>query len=294
MPVVLRATLAAGSIALAQTHAVVARAEGPSKRECVAASETGQGLRSAGRLRDARTKFRECVSQSCPRPVREDCAQRVAEMETAIPTLVLAAKDLAGNDLLAVAVRVDGQSLADPLGGKAIEVDPGEHQFTFQVEGEPPVEKSVVVRQGDKNRLIQVVIGQAPSPPLEPVAPKPAAPPHPPPVSDDSTWRLAGITLGAVGVGAAGAGLVLSLLAKSTYDHALSAECDGNPHACTPQGAIDGRTAHAEAEGATASFIGAGVLVAGGAVLFFTTPNGARVAPVVGYRSTGVSLEVPW
>src|SRR5208282_2947939 len=98
-----------------------------------------------------------------------------------------------------------------------------------------------------------VVIGSAPPPP-EPVA-QPEGPPARAP--DDSSRQWIGVALGAGGVVAAGAGLLLSLVAKSTYDHALSAECGGNGSTCTAQGAADGRTAYAEATASTAFFIGA-------------------------------------
>jgi hypothetical protein len=293
VPVVLRAALAGTSLALAQTLATYAHAEGPSKRECVEASETGQELRKAGHLRDARTKFRTCLSPSCPRPVREDCDQHLADVQTSMPTVVLAVRDRAGKDLfpIPVAVRVDGQSSTQPLSSTPIEVDPGEHQFKFEIEGQRSVDKTVVVHEGDKDRLVLVVIGSAPTP--EPVAQSAPSPPAPAPDDSSRQW-IGGIALGAAGVVAAGAGLVLSLVARSTYDHALSAECGGYTATCTAQGAADGRTAYAEATGSTASFIGAGALVAAGAVVFFTSPRGASVAPTVGYRGGGLSLDVPW
>jgi hypothetical protein len=288
MPVALRALMAGACIALAPTLATVAHAAGPSKRECVEANEAAQDLQNAGHLLDARTKFRSCVNTSCPHAVREDCTQHLLDIEAAVPAVVLLVRDPAGRELTAVTVTVDGQPLTDPLGGHTIEVDPGAHQFTFTAEGEPPVTKTVIAREGEKHQLLDVVIGTPPPPP-----PKPVATPAPPP-PDGATQRWIGVGLVGGGLVATSLGVVLALVSKSTYDHAMNGECGGDPHACSPQGAADGRTAQDLATGSTISFIAAGALVAGGSAVYFTAPNGARVAPSVGYRRAGLALEFSW
>jgi hypothetical protein len=286
-PARLRACLALAASLIAS----VADAGGPSKRECVAASESAQDLRIGGRLRDAREKFGLCVSASCPRPVREDCAQRLAEIDQSMPTVVFAAKDAAGEDLFAVSVRMDDQRVIERLDGTAVDIDPGEHKFTFETEGQPPVEKTVVVREGEKNRLVQVVLG---SPPPPPPAAKRRLPPAPPASSNGSTQRAIGLGLGGGGVVAAAVGAVLAFTSKALYDHAVGTECGHRTDACTSQGIQDGHDAKLQAMAATASFVGAGVLLAAGATTYVTAPRGARIVPTVGVRGGGVVLQVPW
>jgi hypothetical protein len=207
-----------------------------------------------------------------------------------VPTVVLLVRDPAGRELTAVTVTVDGQPLTDPLGGHPVEVDPGAHQFTFTAEGEPPVTKTVIAREGHKNQLLDVVIGTPPPP-----SPKPVATPAPPASgSDGTTQRWIGIGLVGGGLIATSLGVVLAFVSRSTYENAINGECGGDPRACSPQGAADGRTANDLATGSTISFIAAGALVAGGAALYFTAPNGARVAPSVGYRRAGLGLEFSW
>jgi hypothetical protein len=143
-----------------------AHAAPPTKRECIGANEAAQDLRQSGRLREAREKLALCVSQSCPGPVREDCAQRLDEVNRAMPTLVFEVKDAAGNDVSAATVTMDGQPLADKLGGTSIPVDPGEHHFVFD---DPDgislkTETTVIVREGDKDRHVKVVLGGGPGP----------------------------------------------------------------------------------------------------------------------------------
>jgi hypothetical protein len=137
----------------------VARADGPSAEQCVAANESAQSLRRARSLIAARAQLRVCVADACPGPVREDCAQRLDEVEKAIPTIVLEAKDAAGNDLLDVRVTVDGAPLTDKLDGKAVELEPGAHGFVFETAGQPPLSKQLVIREGVKDRHETVVLG---------------------------------------------------------------------------------------------------------------------------------------
>lgn len=290
-----RVAPAGASIALGLAFVTLARADGPSKRECVVASESGQDLRSSGHLIDARETFSVCMRLSCPRVVREDCGRRLAQIDEAMPTVVLAAKDRAGNDLLAVTVTVDDRPLAEHLGGTAVEIDPGEHRFTFHAQGAPLVEKSVVVREGEKNRAVDVVLEiEAPSPKHGPASPPPEPSFVSAPAAEGSTQRVAGAALAAGGAVAAVVGTVLAFTSKSLYDHALHSECGGVASACTPAGVADGRAAHGQAVGATASFIVAGALLAGGAAVFFSAPRGPHLVPSVGSRGASLSFEVPW
>src|SRR5579863_2417832 len=127
----IRRGIPATVIALVPLCTALAAAGEPSKQECVTANESAQDLRRLSQLRAARTQLARCVSASCPGPVREDCAQRLTEVDLAMPTLVLVAKDKAGNDLSSVLVTMDGLPFADSLDGSAVQVDPGEHRFVF-------------------------------------------------------------------------------------------------------------------------------------------------------------------
>jgi hypothetical protein len=133
----------------------------PTKAECVAANSAAQDLRTAGKLREAHVKLALCISASCPGPVREDCGERLRDLEKATPSIVFEAKDGAGNDLSAVVVIMDGQPLAKKLDGAALVVDPGEHTFTFEADRLPTVEKKLVLREGEKERRERVTLGDA-------------------------------------------------------------------------------------------------------------------------------------
>ena len=288
-----------------------AQAAKPTKRECASASEDGQDLRRAGRLREARALLAQCTAAACPGPIRKDCARLITQIEAVWPRLVFAAKDADGNDLAAVRVTVDGEPLVDRLDGTSVAVDPGQHRFGFEADGFRDAARDVLVREGDAGRQVAVVL--QPLTPVQPVAsasPKFSTPAEPPsPVSPSSvtspasrasdgrgTQRAIGIASGASGLAALAVGGVYALMAKTTYDRARTDECGGDPNRCSPQGAIDGRTAHDEATVSTVTTLAGAVLLVGGGLLYFTAPSpppftvGAALAP----GGAGVSVRALW
>jgi hypothetical protein len=166
--------------------------------ECIAASEAAQSLRDQHSLLAARDKLSVCVRDVCPGPVRVDCLRLRADVDAATPSVVLRARTAHGDDS-DVQVFDDGVPFATRLDGKAVPVDPGPHAFRFQSADLPPVERSVVVAEGEKNRLLVVDIG-VPARPTEPAAPPASA------RSADHAGRdlrtIAGWVAGGVGVAA--------------------------------------------------------------------------------------------
>jgi hypothetical protein len=129
-----------------------ARADEPTKEQCMSANEAAQSLRQSGKLEAARAQLLTCVAKSCSAAVRDDCNERLDELTKAVPTIVFTAKGAGGADLVAVRVTVDGAVLAERLDGTALSVEPGEHTFEFTTEGFAPMSKKLVVREGVKAR----------------------------------------------------------------------------------------------------------------------------------------------
>ncbi len=269
-----------------------ATADEPSKLECVQANEMAQSLRQSGKLRDARAQLLVCIATSCPAPVRSDCAERLQEVDKAMPTIVFEVKDKDGIDLSAVAVTSDGAPLVARLDATAVPVDPGEHVFRFSSEGLPPLERKFVVREGEKDRHEQVVLGlmSAPGP-----APPPTGPPGPG-ASTLSTQRITGLAAGGAGVVGLVIGTVLGFVAKSTYDDAVKYCPNGPLSSCYQQGITEGGTAHDQATASTVAFVAGGVLLAGGAALYLTAPrdSGVNVGPTVVAGGPGLSIRGTW
>lgn len=147
-------SLAAAAALLAVTH----RTRADDVEACAQASEKGQLLRLQGKLDGARKEFLACIADACPALVRKDCAQFLDAVEAAQPTIVLAAKEPSGGDLVDVAVSLDGVAFAAKLDGKAVRVDPGPHELVFRAAGRVEVRLKVLVKEGEKSRVVEATM----------------------------------------------------------------------------------------------------------------------------------------
>jgi hypothetical protein len=164
-----------------------------SVEECIEAFESAQVERDAGRLTAARSMLEACSSEQCPGAIAQDCRKWLFEIDRRIPTLVLGAKAPDGSDLAAVRVYVDGRLLVSRLDGRSVRVDPGEHALRWVHADHAPVEKRLIVREGEQNRSVRVVFGVEP--------PHGEAPGGDAPVSDGRAVPLGAWIAGGVGVG---------------------------------------------------------------------------------------------
>jgi hypothetical protein len=221
-------SLAAAALVLGASLPV-ARAD--DKRECVQAFEDGQQLRIDGKLRAARDRLLVCSSQRCPALVRGDCVQWTTEVMAAIPTVVFAARDPQGHDVAAVRVLVDGVAAVERLNGEPVALDPGAHTFRFEPRPGAAVEQQAILRAGEKNREITVLVQSPPASGTPEVTPVVAPAPAPAPdlaagPAASTPGRIPVLTwvFGGVGVAALGASLGLELSVKSDAD-GLRASC---------------------------------------------------------------------
>lgn len=248
------ASIAAVTLAVATP----ARAADPTKDQCITDNENGQRLQKEGKLREAKDQLLVCIANSCPKVVRDDCADRLRAVDAAQPTIAFDAKDASGTALTAVTVTLDGAPLTDHLDGSALPIDPGEHKLTFQAAGMAPLDQTIVAKAGEKNRHEAIVLA-----PAAPVPPPPPPPPVPPPPTPEAGHAPAPIpAYAALGVG--GAGLVAGVIFTVLY---ASAKHDGDA-ACIPS--CDPQTADSwESKQKTDSIgmgIGYGVAVVGGGI----------------------------
>ncbi|MCA9622604.1 MAG: hypothetical protein KC731_26470 [Myxococcales bacterium] len=243
---------------------------------CVAAFDGAQEARGEGALKASREALRICADLTCPSPIRAKCVPWLEEVELALPTVVLAALSSDGRDLTDVTVSLNGEVLAASLDGRAIPLDPGLSRLRFERLGAEPVELELLVKAGEKNRLVT-----ARFPSLEPIVPEPSpepspepAPQIPPPRPRDPEGEVAGLSpfvyvgygLAAVGLGT---GAATAGVAYARYDD-VKARCDG-PTGCT---ADDIDAAERISHVATASFVvaGAGALL-GTVALILSLPS---------------------
>jgi hypothetical protein len=264
-----------------------AHADEPTKQQCSDADTNAQTLRSTGKFSAARDALKICSSGSCPQVVQRDCIERLDELDRAEPSVVLAAQDDAGNDLSAVKVTVDGKPFADSLDGPAIAIDPGAHDFKFETAGKAAVTRHVVIHEGEKGRREAVVFKGGTTPPAATSTTVPASnsltppPAEPNPSSGLGTQKIIGIAVAGVGVVGVAIGAIFGVSASSAWSSSQS-EC-ASATSCTnhAQAISDHDSAVSKGTISTIGFIGGGVLVAGGAVLFLTAPKSPS-SPTVG------------
>jgi hypothetical protein len=295
--------------------ATSANAKAQNDEACIAASERAVPLESSGKFIEARKELALCTAPACPDPVRLSCEDRLKEINRKVPSIVFEVKDGRGNDLAEVRLLIDGALYTDRSRGAAITLDPGTHDFRFEVHGQEPVSKQFVMRETEQDRRVVIVIGPTP-PGAEPLQARPpqAAPPAPttalvltPGTRLDVTatrkesapggfQRTMGTLLLAVAlpIGVI-ATATLGIVAQNDWSSAKQ-ECASG--ACGPgsQAQHDLESARSNATNATISTIATGAALVGGIVLRVTapsrptTPPPPTVVPVVG--STGGGLVV--
>ena len=252
-------------------------ADKPTGAACVAANEQATPLRKAGKLRDARARLRLCSAETCPAAVRQDCIAGAAQAETDIPTVTFAVQDPTGNDLVDVKVSLDGQPLVEKLDGKAIEVDPGEHTFHFETPGQPPVDKRLLIVEGEKNRREKIQLGT----PVAVVAPPPVVPPPtpPPPPAKPNTQRTVGLIVGGSGLVVTGVGAIFGMIATLQWGSAKSACGNLFPETCTEPNAANADRSASVRAGTAADVLlavgGAAVVTGVALVILAPTPGPA-------------------
>ena len=261
----------------------------PTKDQCIDANETAQALRKSEKLHDAEQRLIVCVSASCPGPVRDDCAQRLTELRSLIPTIVFSVKDDADQDLSDVHVTMDDQPLTSKLDGTAIAIDPGPHHFVFEAAGRQKEERSLVIREGEKDRHERVVlVAQAGAAPVA-AAPVPeSAPPASVEASGEGrkAQRIGGPRGRRRRRGRGRRRRRLRDRLEVDVRQRASRQCTQRTRPTAARGeSTDGNTAHSQATVSTVAFIAGGALLATGALLVFTAPRGVTVSPTVGLRS---------
>ncbi|HEY6464087.1 MAG TPA: hypothetical protein VIY73_28155 [Polyangiaceae bacterium] len=253
-----RSRVAASLLLAALLTAPFAHADPPSKVDaCVSAAEAAQHQRKAAHLRDARASLVACAQSECPRVVRDDCSRWLAEVDEALPTVVMRARDSLGHDLTAVRVSLDGAPLVERLDGKAVAIDPGEHTLRFESPDHVGVEQRIVVVEGQHERLVDVVF---------PAAGAIAVPPASAPPPERTTHRpVASYVVGGFGVLSLGAFATFDALAWSSL-HRLQGTCGTQ---CAPDQTDAGRRDVVVA----ATALGVGVVALGVAAWMFFHPR---------------------
>lgn len=179
-------------------------------------------------------------------------------------------------------VLLDAEPVSSAVLGGNWPVDPGKHILRVEAEGYSPATATVTVavRKTETVNLTLERATTATSPPIGPVppaaAPRPSSDAPPPPAPEASSSRPLRATMGFVGIGVGGAGLVMGAVAGGltlVKNHSLSTNCapaKGPNKDCT-QATID--TYHLVGNVATAGLVVGGIMAATGIILVATAPR---------------------
>jgi hypothetical protein len=152
------------AIALGLTSLASPRAAHADAAACMKDHASAQREQKAGRLKAASQQFMACGSdEACPERVRNDCVERYAVVEKLVPTVILSLTDAHGKDVTSAQVFSNGTLFTSELDGRAIALEPGRHAFRFVLPSGEEVTSEVVVREGEKNRVVTAKQAAAPA-----------------------------------------------------------------------------------------------------------------------------------
>jgi hypothetical protein len=255
---------------------------------CLEAFNSAQQWRDEDKLIDTRRALIACSQKGCPKILRSQCATWLDEVRLAVPSIVVAAKNTRGEDMVNVRLFIDGELATMMLTGRPIELEPGRHALRAEHLGARPIDRHLVIQRGVRNRSVVLDFGAfratwgAPTRATPSTPTGGAAPTCPPPLkSKVSTADL--VVGGLLGVGAAGllVGMTTGIIAL-TRSRALKEEC------ASPRGCLQDEVDEAEmiAHTSTGAFAVAGVSVLGATVTLLFSRHRAPVdqAQVAGIR----------
>lgn len=233
-------------------------------------------------LLKARESLRTCLRSSCKSWMVSDCSKWLSEVETRIPTVVFAAKDAAGQDLNGVRVTTKaGAVLVEQLDGRAIELEPGQHDFVFLASDGTRVERHSLIREGEKAQAVIAMFGPRPADKVGPARPVGST------ATETPTLRYVGYGAAGLGVVGLGVGAVAGLFTISRK----GSDCDAKGE-CNP-GTRDSLSSTAAIS--TVAFIAGAALVAGGVAIVLLSPTKTH-SPRVDARLTlgGAAIGGQW
>lgn len=251
------------------------------RETCMGAAESSQELRKRGKLQSAREQLAVCAQKGCPTFVRKDCLTWLAEVDAAIPSVSLRARDESGAALTDVRVLVDGTVVATELKPDAkVELDPGAHVVRFERADGVVAEERITLSSGDKSKVVSVT--------LKGTVKRDVPPPPEAPVDTSDHVPVGVYVLGATAIVGAGSFAFFALTGANEYSK-LETSC--KPRCNSEQTkSVDTKflVANVSLAVAVASAVGA-------AVVYFTRPQPTTgptttfgVSPLAGGSGAGV------
>ncbi len=258
----------------------------------------GDCYEKTGRTASAWGQFREAEAIAIKESdSREQIAhERAIRLEPKLSKVILQVNP--ANKVEGLRVTRDGDDLGEGVWNTPLPIDPGQHELGASAPGKTPWTKQVEI--ANDASTVTVTIPKLADEPQANVVTEPRRslvlpPPPEEPKNNGNTQRIFGLSAMGVGVAAGIVGTVFGVVAKSKNDTSNDGPCNAETNLCSSQQGVDERSAaKTDALVSTIAFIGAGVFVAGGAVLYFTAPTSKRpvagLVPSIAPTSAGLQL----
>src|SRR6266700_2652296 len=121
-------------------------------RACQTAYESGQKKEQLGHLVEASQLFAQCAEESCGVSIFHDCIVRGTRLSSTVPSVVPVVVDESGAPRTDIQVKMDGQVIASQINGRAIQVDPGTHEFSFSTSAGVFASQRLTIAKGERNQ----------------------------------------------------------------------------------------------------------------------------------------------
>jgi hypothetical protein len=154
-------TFQIGALGAALVLSAKPGASEPSKAKVKACGLTYRSavqLEMSGHLRQARDVFLSCAKVTCGAVIKQRCSAHYTQLEEDTPSVVPLVTDESGDPRVDVQVTMDNELLASRLDGRALQVDPGLHEFSFSADGAVIASQKVMIVQGQRNRPLNVAM----------------------------------------------------------------------------------------------------------------------------------------
>jgi hypothetical protein len=261
----------------------------------------------SGKIASAWAQFREAAATAVKLgdPREKVAREHAAALEPKLSRLVI----LIPKDVVAPGFKVvrDGEAVGAAVWGTPVPIDAGDHTITVTAKGKKPFTTVAHVPASPATQTIAIpVLEDNPdATPEEPSAAYPTPAPNgpdvlPPPTRTerDPKFRIAGVTVAALGVAGLVVGTVFGVEAMTQLNDSNSTGgCTSGGSACTtPMGVSERASAQSDAKASTVGFVVGGAAVVGGALLYFLAPkvtrssSSAALVPLVDSHGPGLGV----
>jgi hypothetical protein len=260
----------------------------------------------SGKIASAWAQFREAAATAVKLgdPRERVAREHAAALEPKLSKIVI----VVPKDVVVPGLKVarDGEAVDSPLWGTPVPIDAGDHTIVVTAKGKKKFTTVAHVLPTASTQTVAVPVlednPEALAEEATPVSPPPATGPDvvssPTRTERDPNFRIAGITVAAIGVAGLVIGTVFGVDAMTQLNDSNSTGgCTSGTTACRTQAGVNERSAAQTA--ATASTVGfalGGAAVVGGALMYFLAPrvnrssSAATLVPMVDPRGGGLGL----